>query len=67
MKCFSKIVECFKNFFNIKDNPDINEVLINNTYDVHVNESCLYTFNEEVLENTNPELDITTENLYDNI
>ena len=67
MKCFSKIIECFKNFFDIKNNSDINEVLINNTYDIHVNESCLYTFNEEVLENTNSELDITTENLYDNI
>ena len=67
MKCFSKIIDCFKKFLNIKDKTEINEVLINDTYDIHVNESCLYTFNEDVLENNNSELDITTENLYDNI
>ena len=67
MKCFSKIIDCFKKFLNIKDKTEINEVLINDTYDIHVNESCLYIFNEDVLENNNSELDITTENLYDNI
>ena len=60
MKCFSKFIEYFKNFFILKDNSEINEDLI-------INETYLYTYNKEVLENTNPELDITTENLYDNI
>ena len=67
MKCFSKIIDCLKKFLNIKDKPELSEVLINDAYDIHVNESCLYTFNEDVLENNNSELDITTENLYDNI
>ena len=60
MKCFSKIIECFKNFFNIKDNSDINEVLINNTYDIHfltyenIGEGCAVTkidIEEEDLDN----------------
>jgi hypothetical protein len=79
MSCFNLIKNYFKNFFSCKkENKEttnqqlLNEVYYNEMYDNDIDNNKEYIlYNEDknldIINNENSDLDICTENLYDNM
>lgn len=71
MNCWNKLLECVKQIFFYKDKETQEKItadLIHNQYfnnDEEIFEN--YIYNLEVVNNYNSDVDICTENLYDNI
>ena len=79
MEFLKKICKSIKNIFCFKEN-NLDELYETFTYDEIYKNKCFddpiypesfsessLVFNQEILNNSNSDLDITTENLYDNI
>ena len=79
MSCFNLIKNCFKNFFSCKkENKEttnqqlLNAVYYNEMYDNDIDNNEEYILykedkNLDIINNENSDLDICTENLYDNM
>jgi len=79
MSCFNLIKNCFKNFFTCKkENKEttnqqlLNAVYYNEMYDNDIDNNEEYILykedkNLDIINNENSDLDICTENLYDNM
>jgi len=79
MGCFNLIKNCFKNFFSCKkENKEttnqqlLNAVYYNEMYDNDIDNNEEYILykedkNLDIINNENSDLDICTENLYDNM
>ena len=68
MNCWNKLLDSIKQIFFYKETQEkITEDLIHNQYFNNEEKCENYIYNLEVVNNYNSDVDICTENLYDNI